>query len=628
MSWLGFQALQYSWLFLLLIPLILFYFLKLKRPQQRIASLVLWQQVLDDQRVNSPFQRFKRNILLLLQLLLLTLLILAALQPFFTGGAERARYIPIVIDTSASMGAIDAETGESRLDVARKRIIEMIDSLTIDQQMSLVAVDSSARRLTDFTNDKRMLRNAINDLEVVDLPGKLEDGLRMVQAMSRTVPVEEVILFSDGNFPEQINFELPYSVNYQQLPQITTNLGITSFNAQRVDDDSWDLFAVIEASRETIGADLKLLENGKEIDSSPILVGEETPHRFGVRVNVSNETQFELQLVPKQHDCLAADNRAFLMIPRTRALRIFVDPEMVAYRHVLSSLERIEVYPTPGTNPETAAGDFDLIISREPPTTLRSAPLEFYENQIPSDLETLVTVQEDQAMVIDWFRTSPLLEHVLLQNLLINQEPAYAEDVGEKELRDLGYEILVHGQKGPLMLQQKSIERNRYFMLFDSGQSTFPFRIGFPIMVTNVVQEAMEVAGLSQASAVKTGVLPEQLVSRETEYGIEGPRGLNRTLSSDSHGLLAGIPAPYVGEYEIRDGSDVIARRGASLIDPRESSLAANDKIQFDELPVSAASAQVDTDRPLWRYLVFGAFGFLMLEWWFFQRRPTGLRST
>src|SRR5690606_29958764 len=131
----------------------------------------------------------------------------------------------------------------------------------------------------------------------------------------------------------------PFSINYQQLPRVTSNLGITSFNAQRTDENAWDIFGVVEAADATIGADLKLLRNGEEVESSPIVVGEETPHRFGVTVSVSEETNFELQLVPRQHDALAADNRAYLTIPRTRALRIFVDPEMIAYRHVLSSLE-------------------------------------------------------------------------------------------------------------------------------------------------------------------------------------------------------------------------------------------------------------------------------------------------
>ena len=76
----GFFAANFAWLALLIPPLVLLYFLKLKRPRLAIPSLVLWRQVLTDQRVNSPFQKFKRHILLWLQLLLLVLLILAAMQ--------------------------------------------------------------------------------------------------------------------------------------------------------------------------------------------------------------------------------------------------------------------------------------------------------------------------------------------------------------------------------------------------------------------------------------------------------------------------------------------------------------------------------------------------------------------
>ena len=41
MSWPGFHALSAAWLFLLIPPLVVLYFLKLKRPHQRVPSLAL-----------------------------------------------------------------------------------------------------------------------------------------------------------------------------------------------------------------------------------------------------------------------------------------------------------------------------------------------------------------------------------------------------------------------------------------------------------------------------------------------------------------------------------------------------------------------------------------------------------
>src|SRR5882757_4116779 len=113
-----FTALSSAWLFLLTIPLVVFYFLKLRRPRQVIPSLVLWRQVMADQRVNAPFQQFKRNLLLLLQILLLSLLLLAAMQAFLRREASRAQRLPVLIDVSASMAALDVPGGVSRLDAA------------------------------------------------------------------------------------------------------------------------------------------------------------------------------------------------------------------------------------------------------------------------------------------------------------------------------------------------------------------------------------------------------------------------------------------------------------------------------------------------------------------------------
>src|SRR6516165_6007149 len=134
--WWPFLVSRWAWLFLLLVPLVIFYFLKLKRPRLEIPSLALWRSVLNDQRVNSPFQRFKRNLLLILQVLLLVCLVLAAMQPYMPTGADRAQHLPILIDTSASVAAVD-ETGLSRLDAAKKEVRKLVDDLLPNQKLCL-----------------------------------------------------------------------------------------------------------------------------------------------------------------------------------------------------------------------------------------------------------------------------------------------------------------------------------------------------------------------------------------------------------------------------------------------------------------------------------------------------------
>ena len=52
---------------LLAIPIILLYMLRLRRREVTISSTFLWRQVLQDREANSPWQRLRRNLLLLLQ---------------------------------------------------------------------------------------------------------------------------------------------------------------------------------------------------------------------------------------------------------------------------------------------------------------------------------------------------------------------------------------------------------------------------------------------------------------------------------------------------------------------------------------------------------------------------------
>src|SRR3989441_6437831 len=85
--------------------LLILYFLKLRRREMAVSSTILWRKAIQDLQVNAPFQRLRRNLLLILQLLLLLLLCLALSRPItnYTPGA--AKLSVILIDRSASMSA-------------------------------------------------------------------------------------------------------------------------------------------------------------------------------------------------------------------------------------------------------------------------------------------------------------------------------------------------------------------------------------------------------------------------------------------------------------------------------------------------------------------------------------------
>ena len=626
MNWGGFQSLSHLWLASLLAPLILFYFLKLKRPRAEVPSLVLWRQVLQDQRVNSPFQRFKRNLLLLLQILILLLLVLAALQPFWRGRPGRHRRLPVLVDCSASMAALDKPGGTSRLDEAKRRIRQMIDGLASDQELCLISFNNIARKRTGFTNNKRLLRDAVEQIEVEDVPSDLEQALRLVQALGRSEPFDEALLFSDGNFPSRVNFDLSFKLNYQRLTPAGPNLGITALSAQRAVTGGWDVFVEVEGSADAEGnASIELLEDGTSTANERITMARGRAQRMVFQVKADRATSLQVRLTPDGFDSLATDNTAYLDLPPSRPLRVFAPKSMASYRQALQGITGIQVFPQ--QTEDEASGAFDLVISDRPHDMSLPAHTRLSVGIIPPELQHLVEAGTNGSVVVDWRRDAPVLQHVQLSDLVVLDQPRFAANAGEGELENLGYEVLIHGQRGPLLVRKQDSEGVRFALLFDSDRSTLPYRVGFPIFVANVVQAALEQAGLAEAIGARTGVLPPVNLAPGHRYEIQAPGQKLEPVTADERGVVSGVPASRVGYYSILENGVVKARMGAGLLSPTETGLAGVEQIEFNEqLQVGAAAVVVKTDQPLWPALLMGGLGVLMVEWWVFQRKPGGWR--
>ncbi|MCA9005171.1 MAG: VWA domain-containing protein [Planctomycetaceae bacterium] len=624
--WPGFYALQSAWFLLLLLPLIIFYFLKLKRPHQRVPSLALWSQVINDRRVNSPFQKFKRSILLLLQILLLLFLVLALMQPYVQSGAERAEYLPILIDCSASMAATDTETGKTRLDLAKERVTDLIDNMLPDQQFSLVAVSSTARRLTAFTDNQRVLRKALADLTVDDVPSQLEDALRMTQALSRTAPIKTVLFYSDGNFPREVNFELPFDLNFQLLPAAGANMGITSFNARRNQAGNWDVFIRIENSKQAdSSAKVELIQDGTSVAEEEIVLGSGDSQRLEFSIAADKESQLEAILKPGSKDSLASDNRAFLTIPPSRSLLVYIDPELASYRYALADNPELILYPQDKS--PTAPPEYDLIIGSSERDLNKPALVKMGVGFVPEGLTKLISLESNLTDVVDWNRSSTLLRHVELADVQISQQPVWAENANVEDLEELGYEVLIHGRLGPLLLQKRNEGELEFYFLFNTDRSTLPYRVGFPILVSNLIQLTLQEAGISESQAPATPVLPPLEFQPEKQYEIQTPTGNELRAESDPNGRITGVPALHTGQYTVNGAGADNAKISVSLLNPLETSLVSVEEIQFSEVPITATQTQIDSDKPLWGEFAFIAFLLLLGEWWYFQKRPSGTMS-
>ncbi|NUM37077.1 MAG: BatA domain-containing protein, partial [Candidatus Brocadiae bacterium] len=184
------------WWALLLPIIILFYFLKLKRDECTIPSTLLWKKVIEDSRVNSLFSKLKENLLLFFQLFLMILLILALARPFLFQKQEEKKIV-LLIDRSASMGAIE-ENNRSRMDRAKEMAEKLVDGLSQNDSMMIISFAKNAAVHQSFTGIKTLLKERIRSLSETQEESRLEDAILIAQSMLQKVASPVLYIITDG----------------------------------------------------------------------------------------------------------------------------------------------------------------------------------------------------------------------------------------------------------------------------------------------------------------------------------------------------------------------------------------------------------------------------------------------
>ena len=131
---------SFALLALFAIPVILLYMLKLRREKHEVSSIMLWQMVLQDRQANRPWQKLRRNLLLILQLIILAALVTALIQPAVPGDAISNAQVIVILDASASMQAVDVPP--SRFEAARREIRAIIDTLPGASEFTLIQANA------------------------------------------------------------------------------------------------------------------------------------------------------------------------------------------------------------------------------------------------------------------------------------------------------------------------------------------------------------------------------------------------------------------------------------------------------------------------------------------------------
>ena len=162
---------------------VLFYLLKRKRVVKLVSSTLLWQKFLAETQASAPFQKLRKNWLLILQVILLILAVLALTRPFFASKAKPAELRVVILDASASMQASDESP--SRFEKARAEALKWVDGLKDNDQMVILQAGANTEVKQSATSEKAALRRALQACVCSDSPTRLVPALRMAESLVR-----------------------------------------------------------------------------------------------------------------------------------------------------------------------------------------------------------------------------------------------------------------------------------------------------------------------------------------------------------------------------------------------------------------------------------------------------------
>src|SRR5580765_5552419 len=263
---------------------VVFYLLKRKRVIKLVSSTLLWQKFLSETQASAPFQKLRKNWLLILQIILLAVAVFALSRPYFAAKAKPAQLRVLILDSSASMQATDE--APSRFEKARAEALKWVASLANNDQMVVLQAGANTEVKQPATSEKAALRRALQSCVCSDGPTRLVPALRIADSLVRDHKNAEIHLFSDGAVPELNEFEnkaLP--LIYHRVGKDSNNLGITALDVKANPENAQQravYVSVANFSSNSVQTDLELLLDDRLVESRPITIspGEVSPQVF------------------------------------------------------------------------------------------------------------------------------------------------------------------------------------------------------------------------------------------------------------------------------------------------------------------------------------------------------------
>jgi hypothetical protein len=613
----------------LALPVTVLYILKVKRRRESVPYLRLWEELLVETRARSLFQRLKRLYSLLLQLLILGSIVFALSQPAFELASVKKESIVLLLDTSASMNALeDPETGRTRFDMLMERAAEFVEGRSFEDEMMLVAVNDRVDVLSSFNRNTIRLRAGLERLEPSERSLDAARAYDFAREVTRNSENPVILFLSDGaagSITELIAED--ENASLVVLGEAQENVGITRFAARKNTSLGTDyvlgMLKNFGSEEQTVRMELWVNDKTAKVFDETIPPGEEVQFNHELSFNEGGT----LQLVLEHEDALAMDNRAWAIVRPTRLRKVILvadnraaaEPFWVALEAMSEVVSPESFTCSPGAydelSEEEKRADVTLCVGDLPENLSNRGNLILMNTPVPDFLPAQQIGIDPAPDVWDWDREHLLNRYLNFRDLPFPPARTLRLDSGTS---------LVTSFEGPLIAAFEQPGRMVVYVAFDMSASMFPFRLAFPMLLRNAIAwfEVEEDLVLEGTYAPGATIQPLRRVAGDEVTAVFQREGewVERKLPVDT-GQFYFTETEQPGGYMFRFGG-ASHYTAVNLFDASESNVAP------EAIPEGAAGLQVDTSRSLFNrdlWTMLATLGLILwgLEWFTYHRRLT-----
>lgn len=610
---------------LLAIPVILLYMLRLRRREVVVSSTLLWQQILRDSEANTPWQRLRRNLLLILQLLILALLVLSLARPYITVPAVSAGQIELLIDASASMTATDLPGGRARFEAAIQQALGIIGTLGAADTMTIIRVADVPEVIVPRTADQTVLRAAVQSIRPSSAQADWVAALTLAAADAADAEDFDLVIIGDGGLGDAENLPgVPGTIRYIPIGQSASNLAITALATRALPGQPSQLFAQVtnygtedapvifdlRVDGELFTAERYLIPAGQSLP----LVSEALPESF--RVIQAGLTTPTGSTIP---DYLALDNTAWaLSSAAAERQALLMSDGNLFLEQVLRSLPSVAAFKGDITRPLPAT-PYDLYI---------------FDSWLPADS----ILPDGDLLIINPPNSTSLFtigpETDQLGSIIVQRDDPRARFVDFSAVNILRFRAvsstpwaaeLIRADGGPLLLAGEIDGRQVAILTFDIHNSDLPLQITWPILMSNLLEWFTPRAILTETASLQVG---QSLAFRPpfeaTAARFTLPDGTQRDAPIERETVVfADTAVPGVYQVDLLNGATTLQSETfvVNLFSPSESNIAPQQSIRLSGEVIAAAARDEVGQQEFWPWAAFLALLVLLIEWIAYWRR-------